>query len=483
MASSMACREHGCQVAGGDALDQLAGFRRDAYRCLWRRAGALFETADAVLTAGRVPSLPYLSLDPAFRRGHGMVYQGLARGRVDEDALRDLLVASRPADWPCVFGIDASTISRPWAVTSPGREFHHHSCAGHTGSGDPVIKGWAWQWLSQLGFDAGSWTAPHDAVQVGRDDAAVVTAAQIMAHAARLRRAGETRVPLYVMDAGYDEAPITWELRDHLDRVQILVRVRNDQVMYRDPAPEPGRPGRPRRHGAGRFGCADPGTWGEPDQVMIREDPRYGLIAVMSWGGLHPKLACRGHFQAMARPPIITCHLIRITVEKLPNGRAVPGPLWLWRAGPGQPDLDLWTHGYLHRFDMEHTWRFAKTALGWHKAALRSPAQFGRWTWVVIIAITQLRLARALAADHRLPWERRRRPGLGTPGRVRRDFARLAACCPAPKIPTKAALAMPMKNRTIRAAWWVRCRATSARCRAGGRQRACRSGPGRGQGR
>ena len=72
-----------------------------------------------------------------------------------------------------------------------------------------MIKGWAWQWLSQLGFDADSWTAPQDAVQVGRDDAAAVTAGQILAHAARLRRAGETRIPLYVMDAGYDEAPLT----------------------------------------------------------------------------------------------------------------------------------------------------------------------------------------------------------------------------------------------------------------------------------
>jgi hypothetical protein len=60
-----------------------------------------------------------------------------------------------------VFGIDASTIGRPWAVTSPDREFHHHSCAGHIGSGDPVIKGWAWQWLSQLGFDTDSWALSH----------------------------------------------------------------------------------------------------------------------------------------------------------------------------------------------------------------------------------------------------------------------------------------------------------------------------------
>jgi hypothetical protein len=109
----MAWRVRSCQVAGGDALDRLAGFRRDVYRCLWRRADALFETMDAVLTAGPVPSLPYLSLEPVMRRGHGMVYQGLAAGRIDEDALRDLLARYRPADWPCVFGVDASTIGRP----------------------------------------------------------------------------------------------------------------------------------------------------------------------------------------------------------------------------------------------------------------------------------------------------------------------------------------------------------------------------------
>jgi hypothetical protein len=163
----------------------------------------------------------------------------------------------------------------------------------------------------------------------------------------------------------------------------------------------------------------------------------------MSWGGLHPKLACRGHFQAMARPPVIRCHLIRITVEKLPNGRAVPGPLWLWWAGPREPDLDLCARGYLHRFDMEHTWRFAKTALGWHKAALRLPGQFARWTWIIISAITQLRLARALAEDHRLPWERRRRPGRLTPSRVRRDFGRLAALAGTPASPPKPSTAGP----------------------------------------
>src|ERR1700732_1505550 len=92
------------QQAGGDALERLARCRRELYRCLWLCPDALFELADAVLSApGPVASLPYLSLEPVFRRGHGMVYQGLAEGGIDEEALRDLLVAERERDWPLVF--------------------------------------------------------------------------------------------------------------------------------------------------------------------------------------------------------------------------------------------------------------------------------------------------------------------------------------------------------------------------------------------
>jgi hypothetical protein len=94
--------------------------------------------------------------------------------------------------------------------------------------------------------------------------------------------------------------------------------------------------------------------------------------------------------------------------------------------------------------------RFAKHALGWDNAALRHPGQVARWTWIIIAAITQLRLARALAEDHRLPWERRRKPGRLTPGRVRRDFDRLIALAGTPASPPKPSRAGPgrPKGRT-----------------------------------
>ncbi|MGH7734067.1 MAG: transposase, partial [Gemmatimonadales bacterium] len=263
------------------------------------------------------------------------------------------------------------------AATSPGREWHHHSGAGSHGKDGMVVPGWAFQWLAQLSFAPDSWTAPQDQVRVGAgDDATRQAAAQIIAHAGRLRADGEGRIPLYVHDAGYDEAALTWDLRGHLDQVQVLVRLRNDRVLYRDPPPRvPGRPGRPRKHGSGRFECENPATWGDPDQELSRHDQRHGQVSVMSRGGLHPKLACRGRFAGFAAPPVIKCHLIRVTVERLPNRRKVPGPLWLWRAGPGTPDLDLIWRACLHRFDAGHGYRFAKTALGWAGTKPRSASR------------------------------------------------------------------------------------------------------------
>ena len=60
---------------------------------------------------------------------------------------------------------------------------------------------------------------------------------------------------------------------------------------------------------------------------------------------------------------------------------------------------------------------------------LRDPAAADRWTWLVLACYVQLYLARELAADTRLPWQRPQ-PGPGrtavmTPGRVRAGFRRV----------------------------------------------------------
>jgi len=72
--------------------DTLRTFRRSFYECFHRRRDALFELADAILTAdGAAPSPAHLSLQASHRRGWGSLYAALDHGHIDEKALRKLL--------------------------------------------------------------------------------------------------------------------------------------------------------------------------------------------------------------------------------------------------------------------------------------------------------------------------------------------------------------------------------------------------------
>ena len=58
---------------------------------------------------------------------------------------------------------------------------------------------------------------------------------------------------------------------------------------------------------------------------------------------------------------------------------------------------------------------------------MRTPQQADRWTWLVVLVYTQLRLARRTIQDVHLPWEAPQRHDRGTltPARVRQAFPQL----------------------------------------------------------
>ena len=95
------------------------------------------------------------------------------------------------------------------------------------------------------------------------------------------------------------------------------------------------------------------------------------------------------------------------------------------RPGGEAPDLSLLWRSYVRRFDLEHTLRFLKQTFGWTTPRVRHPEQADRWSWLVVAAFTQLRLARAHVADLRLPWEHRYDTGRLTPLRVHRVVSSL----------------------------------------------------------
>ncbi|HEY0553593.1 MAG TPA: transposase [Thermoanaerobaculia bacterium] len=316
-----------------DALHALRTFRDSFYyECLHRRTDALFELTDALLTADVVPSPAHLSLEPSHRRGWGSLYAALDRGRIEGEALRGLLARYPLAgsEEVPVYAVDVSVWPRCDAESSPERGYYYHP-SRHS-AGQPIVAGWAYQWIARLNFVRESWTAPVDVERVPpMEDANMVAVEQVKGLLARLPKE-EAAVPLFVFDAGYDPVKLQQGLEDH--RAQILVRLRAGRCFYADPPP-PAPTGRHPRHGR-KMKCADPSSWPEPSAERTCQDAGYGTVRVRAWAGLHPKVREHAGRGSRGPLPIVRGTLVLVEVERLPRGerRREPRVLWLWWHGP-----------------------------------------------------------------------------------------------------------------------------------------------------
>jgi len=426
--------------AGAGPLAVLSRFRRDFHSCLTARADELSELADAVLCAGEpVRSLATLSLAAEHRRGHGALYDAVNHGRIEMARLRWSLAGlplPRAADGRLMLAVDVSNWLRPGAATSPDRLFCH--VYGRGKGQAQMIPGWPYSVIAALEPGRTSWTAVLDAIRLGPgDDETQVTAAQVREVITRLITAGhwhEGDPPILVIfDAGYDVTRLSFLLGDL--PAELLGRLRSDRVMQL-PAPprQPGTVGRPRKHG-GELALADPATWPVPQTTTSTATTRYGTAIAAAWDRVHPRLTHRSAWlDHHGDLPVIEGTLIRLAVDHLPGDRD-PKPVWLWysRTGAAPGEVDRCWQAFLRRFDLEHTFRLFKQVLGWTAPKIRGPAAADTWTWIIITCHAQLRLARPLADDLRLPWERPAPPGRLTPARVRRGFRNIRATigCPA----------------------------------------------------
>jgi hypothetical protein len=430
------------------ALGELSRFRHEFYASLTARADALFELADAVLCAdGPVRTLVELTLVAEHRRGHGAMYDALNHGRVEPERIRRTLASlplPRATDGRIVLAVDVSPWLRSDAQTSAERLFCH--VYGRGKGNAQLIPGWPYSFVAALETGRSSWTALLDAARLGPvDDATAVTAEQLRAVINRLITAKHWRPGdpdiLIVADTGYDITRLAYVLADL--PVELVGRIRSDRVLRLPKPPRlPGTNGRPPKHGP-EIALDRPATWPAPQHTTSTETTRYGIAVATSWDRVHPRLTRRTCWIDHAGElPIIEGTLIRLQVEHLPGDRD-PKPVWLWTSATDATaaDVDRWWQSFLRRFDLEHTFRLLKQTLGWTAPKIRTPAAADRWTWLVIAAHTQLRLARPLAADLRRPWERPAPAGRLTPARVRRSFrnirpkAALPASAPKPTRP------------------------------------------------
>lgn len=193
----------------------------------------------------------------------------------------------------------------------------------------------------------------------------------------------------------------------------LLLRVRPNRVLYREPGPYPGM-GRPRIHGA-RFALADPTTWGPPDQEWEGKDVSGQRLHVRAWEKLHFKGAAQ-----------VKGLLILVEWPEAKGTRRAPKRLWLFWVGQTQPALSQMPVRYGRRFSLEHFYRFEKTTLRWDRAQLGDLAASQRWTEVVTFVYWELWIARGLVQGSKLPWDRTPRKSL-SPGQVRHLLGGLLA--------------------------------------------------------
>jgi hypothetical protein len=374
-------------------------------------------------------------VQPQHQRRWGSLYDALAVGQISGSALEQLLSRQPLAGGEPIYAVDVSVWPRCDAETSPERALYYH--ASRHSAGQPIVAGWAYSWIAQVGFARESWTAPLRVRRLRpQENANVVAAEQIAAFVPHLSRADP--LPWFLFDAGYDPVQLTQALGD--TRAAILVRLRSGRCFCAEPATQAWT-GRPRRHGH-KFACDEPQTWLPPQDVLTTEDAQYGRVRVRAWTGLHPKThGVHAQRDARGRRPIVRGTLLLVEVSRLPQQTRQPQALWLWWHTPDDaaslPNLDRAWRAYVRRFDVEHTFRFLKQPLNWTLPRVRHPEQADRWTWLVVLAYTQLRLARPLVGDQPLPWQRPQPSGNLTPERVRRGFVTLLLRLPILASPPK----------------------------------------------
>jgi hypothetical protein len=389
-------------------INILRQFRHDLYDCLLRSKDALFNTVDALMTESQAKSFPEVSQSLWFERKWSSLYEAFEDGRIDEKRLREIFVSYVPqpngGKWLWI-GIDASSIARPEAVTSPDRSAQHvHNLPECK---KPITFGWQFSTVVLLPETSSSWTYILDQQRVGSETTAIqVACLQIKRVVPYL-----PKTAIIVLDRGYD-ANWLWCQCSNLG-IGVLCRLKSNRCLYR-PAPAPtGKKGGPRKDGA-KLQPKDATTHQDPDGTWSGTDEKGRPIEITWWKHLHVKQA-----------RYLDMTVIRVVRPHASNKERDPRMSWFAWMGDEHADIREIGLGYARRFSQEHGYRFDKQALLWETPRLRSPEQFERWSHIVAMAHNHLVLARDLVEAELRPWESKQR--MPTPQQVRRGMHPLLA--------------------------------------------------------
>jgi len=393
-------------------LTNLIEFQQAIYEhVLVNECDAQYELLTSMLVSGPISSFPELSQSPVFQRQWSSVYQAIRRGAQDRAWLTGYLSQQVPPD--SIFALDCSAWVHPRARVLDGQQFTRVPSRAVTGHA--IAQGHVYSELAYIPERRGSFAPPISTARVLADQTPVACG---IAQVKKLREARPESHDIVTGDGSYGN-------HDFFGGVQavgttIVARLRCDRILYGSPPPYAGR-GRPRVHGK-RFAFKDPTTWPEPDEVMCFADEHHGQVRLSRWSGYHAK-----------QGPAVPFETIR--AETHLERDQPPKPVWLGciNAEPytGQ---QLWC-AYDCRWTIEPAFAFRKQQLHWTLPRFQQAERCDRWTCLVDLAYWTLFLARELAPDKPLPWQKSQ--SVLTPGRVKQGLPWLFGAIERPTRPVQ----------------------------------------------
>jgi hypothetical protein len=169
-----------------EQIQRLIAFRQEIYSKVFvQRRDALMDTLDALLSTGSFPSFAMLSQSERFQRQWPSLYDAVEEGRINEDALRTLLVRQLPQQGICVFPLDGSSWPRPRAQVLEDRQYVYQ--ASSAVNGGTVTIGYPYSWLDWCAEPHSSWALPIDVRRIPSHQTAQEVGAEQVRELARLR--------------------------------------------------------------------------------------------------------------------------------------------------------------------------------------------------------------------------------------------------------------------------------------------------------
>lgn len=431
-------------------MTQLEEFRQDIYDNLLRRVDASVDLLDALSANTTARSVVELSLNGPFRRGYGSVYTAIGRffqpdlfssiqaqRRTYDKKLLGLLTPylPEPQQRPFrLFGLDVTSLPRPFARTLEDRGFVHQP--NTIWGNKPIAIGHQYSTLAFLPEKVTPqeppWIVPLSMRRVTSDQtgtAVGVEQIQDVIDDETLPFAKELCVE--VGDAAYSGVLFLGPLKKvHQNNLVTIARVRGNRTFYHPALPverEPGKAGRLAWYGH-VFDLKNETTWSLPDEETevdyLTPQGRHYRVSIRAW----QDLLMRGRKEYDMHQQFFT--LIRCRVFNEKGEPVFQRPLWLLVLGKRREELSLiqiW-QAYRQRYDLEHFFRFGKQRLLMNAYQTPDVEHEENWWQIVQLAYLQLWLARSLAQTLPKPWERylpHPNPQVASPSTTQRDFGRI----------------------------------------------------------